>query len=129
MARGQRDTAKERFWRRVIRQWRRSDGTVRDFCDSQGVSEPSFYAWRRTLAARDHAAKQRRRRPRSARQRRETADATPTFLPVQIVPTNSVDTRLSGIEIVAGNGHVVRVAPGFDIATLRRLLAVLEEPC
>jgi hypothetical protein len=29
--------------------------------------------------------------------------------------------------VVLGDGRIVRVAPGFDAATLRRLLAVLQE--
>jgi hypothetical protein len=31
------------------------------------------------------------------------------------------------LELVVGSGRVVRVPPGFDVATLRNLLAVLEE--
>ena len=36
-----------------------------------------------------------------------------------------------GLELVLADGRVVRVAPGFDAATLLRLLAVLEAegPC
>ena len=55
----QRDSGKERFWRRLLRQWRRSGLTVREFCDQQAVSEPSFYAWRRTIAERDQQRCQR----------------------------------------------------------------------
>jgi transposase len=35
------------------------------------------------------------------------------------------------LEVALGDGRVVRVRPGFDAATLRRLLAVLREgrPC
>ena len=58
---GERDRVKERFWRRVVRQWRQSGQTVRDFCAAHGLAEPSFYAWRRTLAQRD---RQERREPR-----------------------------------------------------------------
>lgn len=49
----ERDAAKERFWRRVIDGFDASRHTVRSWCAEQGVSEPSFYAWRRELAARD----------------------------------------------------------------------------
>ena len=36
-----------------------------------------------------------------------------------------------GIEVVLADGRCLRVAPGFDPATLRQVLAVLEEasPC
>lgn len=51
----ERDAAKERFWRRVIDGFDPARTTVRAWCAQQGVSEPSFYAWRRELAARDRA--------------------------------------------------------------------------
>jgi hypothetical protein len=56
---GKRDRGKERFWRQVVRQWRRSGLTVRAFCGAQGLSEPSFYAWRRIIAERERARPER----------------------------------------------------------------------
>ena len=50
---GKRDQRKEQFWRCLLREWRRSELTIRDFCVEQHVSEPSFYAWRRLIAERD----------------------------------------------------------------------------
>lgn len=52
----ERDAAKERFWRRVVDGFDASRHTVRDWCVEQRVSEPSFYAWRRELVARDRTA-------------------------------------------------------------------------
>jgi hypothetical protein len=52
----ERDAAKERFWRRVMEGFDPARTTVRAWCAEQGVSEPSFYAWRRELAARDRAS-------------------------------------------------------------------------
>ena len=51
-----RDPAKEKHWRRLLRQWQRSGLTGRDFCAEHGLSEPSFYAWRREIARRDQRA-------------------------------------------------------------------------
>src|SRR6478672_1740876 len=51
-----RSSSKEDFWRRMMRLWRSSGLSVRAFCEEQGFSQPSFYAWRRTLAERDAAA-------------------------------------------------------------------------
>jgi transposase-like protein len=48
-----RDRGKERFWRRMVRVWRRSGLSVRAFCAEHDVAEPSFYAWRRIVAERD----------------------------------------------------------------------------
>jgi hypothetical protein len=49
-----RDPAKEKYWRRLLRMWRRSGLTGRDFCAEHKLSEPSFYAWKREIARRDH---------------------------------------------------------------------------
>lgn len=108
-ARGQRDRGKERFWRQVLRQWRRSGQGVRDFCQEHDLSEALFYAWRRTIQERDRQAL-----PKPQRE-------LPAFVPVTILPA------ASPLEVLLGQGRVVRITPGFDPATLRQLLAVLDE--
>jgi hypothetical protein len=134
---GKRDRGKERFWRRMLRQWRRSGLMIREFCDVQGLAEPSFYAWRRTIAQRDQQTA-RTARPRQTMRREQrgiratvpgglpTSDQ-PAFVPVRVLPEPAIST----LELVLDSGHVVRVAPGFDAVTLRQLLTVLEElrPC
>src|ERR1700683_1668679 len=107
---------KERFWRRLLRLGRRSGLTIRDFCAAHEVSEPSFYAWRRTLSQREE---------RSAGSARPVpGDAQPpVFVPLRVVPAPAA----MALELVLGPGRVVRVPAGFDPATLRQLLAILEE--
>ena len=106
-----RDPRKERFWRRLLRQWQRSGLSVRAFCEQHDLSEPNFYAWRRTLAQRDaHAV---------------------AFVPVEVLPEPlsppAADAPASGLELLLAGGHVLRIGPAFDAPTLRRLLAALEE--
>ena len=48
-----RDTNKERVWRRHVHRQSKSKLSVREYCAAAGISEPSFYAWRRSLARRD----------------------------------------------------------------------------
>ena len=110
MAHGRaRDERKERQWRRWIGEWQASGLSVRAFCQRRGLTVASFYAWRRAL------------------QRRAAEKAT--FVPVQVLP-DAVQTQTSALEVVLADGRAVRVAPGFDAATLRQLLAVLEgRPC
>ena len=119
--RGQRDLAKERFWRRMLQRWQRCRLSIRDFCAQQHLSEPSFYGWRRTLAQRDPKATT----TAAARQRPAAAPPAPrpTFVPVQVVSVPS-----PALELVLRNGRLLRVPPGFDAATLRQLLALVEEP-
>jgi transposase-like protein len=115
----QRDPGKERFWRRTLNQWRRSGLSIRDFCRWQGLSESSFYFWRRTLDERD---------------RQQLRDQTPRFVPLQVLPelepepaVSPTEPATSGLELLLDNGRVLRVGNTFDAATLRRLLALLEE--
>ena len=111
MAHGRaRDERKERQWRRWISRWQTSGLSVRDFCGRHGLAAASFYHWRRVL--------ERRATERSA------------FVPVQVVADPPLP-RTSALELVLPDGRAVRVTPGFDAATLRRLLAVLEGdgPC
>ena len=105
-----RDEAKEQQWRRRISQWRASGLSVRAFCARYGLATASFYHWRRVLERRGAEA--------------------PAFVPVQVV-ADAVPAQASALEVVLVDGRVVRVVPGFDAATLRRLLAVLEGegPC
>jgi hypothetical protein len=75
------------------------------------LSPARFYAWRRTLARRDAQAV--------------------TLAAVRVVPDdNDLATAAEpagGLELVLANQRRLRVGPGFDAATLQRLLAVLEE--
>jgi hypothetical protein len=48
-----RSAEKEAFWRIVVEEHRDSGLTIKDFCKQQGISEPSFYAWRKRLKERD----------------------------------------------------------------------------
>ena len=110
MAHGRaRDERKERQWQRWIGEWQASGVSVRAFCQRRGLTVASFYAWRRVL------------------QRRDAERAR--FVPVQVL-ADAVPTQATALEVVLSDGRTVRVAPGFDAATLRQLLAVLEgRPC
>jgi hypothetical protein len=105
-----RDERKEQQWRRCIEQWRASGLSVRTFCARHGLATASFYNWRRVL-------------------QRRAAEESAVFVPVQVV-ADAVPAQASALEVVLVDGRAVRVAPGFDAATLRQLLAVLEgRPC
>jgi hypothetical protein len=110
MAQGKpRDPRKEQYWRRWIQQWRHSNLTVPEFCERHHLALPRFYAWRRTLEQRDH------QRERSA-----------PFLPVHVV-ADDAPAAAAFFELVLSGDRILRIAPGFDAATLRQLLAILGE--
>jgi hypothetical protein len=104
-----RELQKEHFWRDALKKWRASRLSVRAYCQQQNLSQATFYYWQRTLAARDRA--------------------TPSFTAVRVVPDPKPEVLASGgaFELVLNNHRILRIEPGFDASTLRRLLAVLEE--
>jgi transposase len=99
-----RDARKEQHWRHQIRDWQRSGLSIRDFCARRGLSQPSFYAWRCELQRRDCEQ--------------------PLFVPMA---DDLCPSSIPALEVFLASGRRIRVAPGFDAATLRQLLAVLEE--
>jgi transposase len=118
-----RDPAREKFWRRTIRDQQRSGLSVRDFCQRQGLKDWTFRWWRQELARRDRV-------PSMAPASGQT-EAAPVFLPVQVVDLEAVSpTPTPPIEIVLPTGLIVRAPSGFDPRTLGHVLAVLEgRPC
>ena len=112
-----RDPQKERFWQQVIRRWRRSGLSARAFCLENELSQASLYAWQRSRPCRD-------------------AEVIP-FAKVHVLADETSDPRSlrSALAFEVGPGQLhapmLRIGTGFDAATLRRLLPVLEEdaPC
>jgi transposase-like protein len=117
------DSRKERLWLERIRRWQPSRLSVREYCQRRGLSEPSFYAWRRLLRQRgllDEAATDEVPALPAG-----PAAATPAFVKVTVKAAN-----LEGpaIDVVLGAERIVRVRAGFDPDLLRQLLRLLEEP-
>lgn len=100
MARG-RDAGLEQRWRERLARWQQGDATVADFCDDEGVSVASFYAWRRRLRA---------------------ATTPATFVPVRVV----TPPPTAALEVVLAGGRAIRVPVGFDAHHLRAVVAALE---
>jgi hypothetical protein len=101
-----RDARKEQQWRRRIQQWRRSGLSVLAFCARHGLTQASFYLWRRELQRRDAAVV--------------------SFVPVDVAASEP-SVPANGIEILLAGKRRIRVEPGFDALTLQRVVAVLEE--
>ena len=119
--RAERSAAKERYWREVIDGWRRSGGSVRQWCSERQLSEPSFYSWRQTLAKRD--ASTERKQPVRKSSRRERASTA--MIPVEIVPPGSAQ-QLAPLEITLGGGIHLLVRAHCESALLREALAALR---
>jgi hypothetical protein len=91
------------YWRELIAQQEKSNLTVHGFCAQQGLSEASFYGWRKQLRG----------------------SAPVSFALVE--PREGGFRPKALVELVLATGERVQVAPGTDAATLRMVLAVLRE--
>jgi transposase-like protein len=131
------DPQKQMYWEGVVRRWRESGQSVRDYCRSEGLRESAFYFWRRELQRRSpssgaasHPRSRAARVPPAARSPQRLPAAhrgAASFLPVRVVD-GKVAEATNGVEIVFKDGCLVRVRSGFDRQTLADVLAVLEVP-
>jgi transposase len=113
------DPAKERYWRRVLRQQVASGLRVGRFCERENISCHQFYWWRRTLEERDRGRTSAVGHGESAR--RVTAASPFLAMPLTV-------SLAAPVEIVHPRGHVVRLGAGFDDQALSRILAMLDAP-
>jgi transposase-like protein len=91
-------------WAERIAAQQRSGISVKQFCKERGLTEYSFYAWRRRL--QESGPVRFALVERSARRQERTAE------PV--------------VELVLTTGERLRISPGVDITTLRTVLDVLR---
>jgi transposase-like protein len=90
-------------WQELIRQQGQSRLSVTAFCREHGVSDQSFYNWRKRLSGSE---------PVRFALVEDGAPATNDNAPV---------------ELILAGGDRLRIAPGIDPATLRIVLSVLRE--
>jgi transposase-like protein len=127
-----RDPAKERFWRRIMTRWQRSRQAICDFCSAEGLSQASFYAWRRELRRRDDQGSSGRSATTTRPSRRPTAKIGPSFVSLQVAatPTSASLDAAPYLELVLPRGIILRIPSGCDRVTLAMVLALLEQrPC
>jgi len=91
-------------WAERIAAQQRSGESVKQFCKEQGLTEYSFYAWRKRL--QETGPVRFALVERGARRQERTAEAW--------------------LELVLSTGERLRIGPGVDITTLRTVLAVLR---
>ena len=95
-------------WRQIIESQQTSGMTVARYCRDRGVTECSFYNWKKRL--------------RGASPSRPKHLPVPAF--VEVTPSNPAQT--DAIEILLRGSHRLRVGPGFDRQLLLDLIQTLE---
>ena len=107
MSRGQRDLRLERQWRERMDQCQASGLSIREFCVRNGLSEPTFYFWKRELRIRDQASS-------------KASLAQLKFVPVTVLPSVTLS-----VEVRCPSGHVVCL-PSCEVSVLASLFAALK---
>lgn len=130
----QRSKQKRQAWRQTLRRWRASGESVRAFCHREGISEPSFYWWRRQLSGK-RSASASKASGRESRQRAST-NSSGKQRTTRAAPAGFAELQLSGagepsgeiIELVLTTGERLRVGPAVSPDHLQRVLTVLQTP-
>lgn len=118
-----RSEEKERYWRAVLQRQARSGVSIAKFCRSEGVSEPSFYSWKRRILA---GSKERKvtspKRSETGRAPAETSGTSVGFVPVQITE----EPRPATIRVVWPNGLSVQIPAECDPTEVQAVLHVVD---
>jgi transposase-like protein len=100
----QRTASRIEYWREQVVQQERSGLRVKQFCETHGITEQSFYVWRKRL-----------RKEPSLR-----------FALVEAKPEEQELAGDAGLELMFSKGERLRIGRGADLALLRRVLDVLR---
>ena len=114
-----RSSEAEALWRERLARFQLGDLKVGEFCRREGVSEASFYRWRKRLQQAGRRAEPTGQRDRGATDVR--VKEVSHFVPVHL-------TGSAAAEIGLPNGVTVRV-PVADVEALRTAILAAGEAC
>jgi len=140
---GRSSAGREAHWRSVFQEHAESGLSIRRFCQDEGISEGSFFAWRKKLARRPSAARGRTAQPRDGKHGVKTrvkgstrgnqalpvpgrSDGHPTTSPTTSFVPIKLPTASDPIEVVHPQGYVVRISSRADLDWLPHVLQVLD---
>ena len=112
---GRKSAEKALRWREILRRQADSGVSVREYCATEGVSEPSFYAWRKRLR---ETVKNGRQPPVPSRQQ---SDKGPLFVPVKLLDS------APALEIIHPLGYRIQLTGEVNPIALRHVIETLDE--
>jgi transposase-like protein len=120
MGRGK-DAGRQAVWRQRLERFAGWSGTVVEFCRREGVTQPTFYQWRKRLRQADASATQTAAEilPEETRRADEVPQGRAPFVELSWAATAAVEIELP-------NGAVVRV-PADREGTLQVAIRVAGE--
>jgi hypothetical protein len=112
-------------WRQIVDAQRSSGLAVAAYCRQRGISQGSYYNWKRRLSStlRLDSTELAEVRPEGRSPARGEAAATAGFVELR----NPVCAAAEGIEIEVAGGRCLRVRRGFDRDLLIEVIGVLEQ--
>jgi hypothetical protein len=116
------DAARDR-WAGLVRRWRRSGQTGREFAESAGVNAGTlaYWAWRLKREKRGtHGRKVKRRARRSRAAVQDTSF-------VELIVDRQDREEDARFVLELGDGRRLRIPAAFDADALKRLLAAVRE--
>ena len=109
---------KARYWQKIFQRQASSGLSVRRFCSGEGISQPSFYAWRKRLRERsDDDVRSPGRLPCGE----EASNSPQLFVPLKLVDAAAT------LEIVHPLGCRIQVSGDINPLALRHVLEALAE--
>ncbi len=103
------NTDQQQFWQMVMETFKSSQLSIRQFCKQEGLSEPSFYSWRKKLAKDNEPLKN---------EQKDTSSSA--FIEVAMPRNESV-----ALELVLSSGNTLRINSCTDSQTLTMVLSAL----
>ena len=116
---GQRNVGRAAYWRSVYEQYVESGLSIRRFCQENGISQSTFFAWRKKL--RKEPAGVKSTSPVPGRDDQPRANPGMSFLAVKL-PTES-----ESIEVLHPLGYVVRIPRHANLDCLVRIFQILDQ--
>ncbi len=102
----------EQQWREILERQRSSRLSIKQFCANAGVSQASFYKWRKKLGGQS-ASKPRARSHRPV-------DNESGFVALKLLESSD------SLELVHPHGCIIRITGDVNSVTLQQVLSVLD---
>ena len=104
------DTDQRQFWQMVLDTFKTSGLSVRQFCQQEGLTEASFYSWRKRLS-----------NPQESGPSKGPSQPDP-FIQVSIPSAKSIV-----LELILASGHKLHIPSDIDPAFLTGVLSAMKQ--
>ena len=109
---------RRQFWEMAIETWKNSGLSISKFCEAEGLSEGTFYGWRRRLSNdQSQESKQSKLKP---------APFIEVSMPKPALSLSNGNDH-AAIELLLSSGHTLRIRSSADSKTLSNVISALRQ--